>query len=164
MFHLNKITETLDVKNIQFLFLEKGINWCQESSNSKCFPISPIPMANETTIVNKNSLLRALGWGAYDNSGAQSRFLRQVDLRFNSTEERNCRCPAYYELRTMVGTTGQDTCKGDSGKKRGLENFSSCSSGGPLITEEADGSFTRVNDSCGVHINFGAIVDFKLEV
>ena len=70
-------------------------------------------MANESTIVNKNSLLRALGWGAYDNTREQSRFLRQVDLRFNSTDD--CRCPAYYKLYTNVGPTGQDTCKGDSG-------------------------------------------------
>ena len=91
---------------------EKDINWCQNSSKT-CFPISPIPMANESTIVNKTSLLRALGWGAYDKTGAQSRFLRQVDLRFNSTDD--CRCPAYYKLYTNVGPTGQDTCKGDSG-------------------------------------------------
>ena len=99
---------------VSLFFIEKDINWCQNSSKT-CFPISPIPMANESTIVNKNSLLRALGWGAYDKTGAQSRFLRQVDLRFNSTEDRDCRCPAYYKLYTNVGPTGQDTCKGDSG-------------------------------------------------
>ena len=91
--------------------LEKDINECEGSDN--CYHISPIPLANESTIVNKNSLLRALGWGAYDKTGAQSRFLRQVDLRFNSTDD--CRCPAYYKLYTNVGPTGQDTCKGDSG-------------------------------------------------
>ena len=72
-------------------------------------------MATESTIVNKNTVLRALGWGAYDETGAQSRFLRQVDLRFNMTYQKDCRCSSYYELFTMVGANGQDTCSGDSG-------------------------------------------------
>ena len=96
-----------------FYLLEKDINECEDSSI--CWPISPIPLATESTIVNKNSVLRALGWGAYDNTGAQSRYLMQVDLRFNSTYEKNCNCLPYYQLRTTVGATGQDTCKGDSG-------------------------------------------------
>ena len=77
-------------------------------------------MANESTIVNKNTVLRALGWGAYDETGAQSRFLRQVDLRFNMTYQKDCKCSSYYELFTMVGTKGQDPCSGDSGGFRNI--------------------------------------------
>merc|ERR550517_1077546 len=54
--------------------------------------------------------------------------MKQVDLRFHSAPV--CKCPSYYELFTKVGVDGQDTCKGDEG--------------GPLITEENDGSFTLV--------------------
>ena len=37
-----------------------------------------LPSANESTVVNNSTkVLRALGWGAYDQSGAQSQFLRQ---------------------------------------------------------------------------------------
>ena len=69
-------------------------------------------MANKSTIVNERSLLRALGWGA-DKTGKQSRYMKQVDLRFHSAPV--CKCPSYYELFTKVGVDGQDTCKGDSG-------------------------------------------------
>ena len=98
--------------------LEKDINECEGSDN--CYHISPIPLANESTIVNKNTVLRALGWGAYDETGAQSQFLRQVDLRFNKTYEKDCKCLSYYELFTMVGSNGQDTCSGDSGAFRNI--------------------------------------------
>ena len=73
--------------------------------------------ATKSTIVNESTkVLRALGWGGYDETGAQSRYLRQVDLRFYSAPDVTCKCPAYYELRTKVGEEGQDTCKGDSGE------------------------------------------------
>ena len=79
--------------------------------------------ATESTVVDKSTkVLRALGWGAYDETGEQSQFLRQVDLRFHSAA--SCRCPAFYELRTMVGEERQDTCKGDSGK---FEETKECS-------------------------------------
>ena len=71
-------------------------------------------MADKSTILQKNSLLRALGWGATGKTEEQSQFLRQVDLLFHSADE--CRCPSYYELKTMVGEERQDTCRGDSGK------------------------------------------------
>ena len=71
--------------------------------------------ATESTVVDKSTqVLRALGWGAYDETGEQSQFLRQVDLRFHSAA--SCRCPAFYELFTKVGERGQDTCGGDSGQ------------------------------------------------
>ena len=71
-------------------------------------------MADKSTIVQKNSLLRALGWGATGKTEEQSQFLRQVDLLLHSVDE--CRCPSYYELKTMVGKERQDTCRGDSGQ------------------------------------------------
>lgn len=94
---------------------DKDVNDCQDPS--KCWPITPVPLANRTTIVNKRSVLRALGWGGYDETGAQSRYLRQVDLRLHSVPD--CSCPALYDLFTMVGERGQDTCKGDSGERHG---------------------------------------------
>ena len=73
--------------------------------------------ATESTVVNKSTkVLRALGWGGYDETGAQSQYLRQVDLQFDSAENETCRCPAYYHLFTMVGEERQGTCRGDSGK------------------------------------------------
>ena len=78
--------------------------------------ISILLSATEKTIVNKSTkVLRALGWGGYDETGAQSQFLRQVDLQFDSAENETCRCPAYYHLFTKVGEKRQDTCRGDSG-------------------------------------------------
>ena len=72
--------------------------------------------ATNSTIINESTkVLRALGWGGYDETGKQSQFLKQVDLRFHFAPDVTCRCPAYYELRTMVGEERQDTCKGDSG-------------------------------------------------
>ena len=44
--------------------LEKDINECEGSDN--CYHISPIPLATESTIVNKNTVLRALVWGVDD--------------------------------------------------------------------------------------------------
>ena len=84
-------------------------------------------LATEDTVVNKSTkVLRALGWGAYDETGAQSQFLRQVDLLFHSAPNATCRCPAFYELFTKVGEKRQDTCAGDSGKweeKQKLKNI-----------------------------------------
>ena len=78
---------------------------------------SLLPSATKSTIVNASTkVLRALGWGAYDETGYQSQFLRQVDLHFHSAPDASCRCPAYYELRTKVGEKRQDTCRGDSGE------------------------------------------------
>ena len=95
------------------VFTDKSINQCQDIS--KCWPITPLKMATNSTIVNKSSLLRSLGWGQYDETGQQSQFLKQVDLEFSSAYP-NCTCPSFYLLRTMVGEERQDTCKGDSGE------------------------------------------------
>ena len=54
-----------------------------------------------------------LGWGATDKTGEQSRYLRQVNLSFNSTSD--CECKDRYRLETNVGPGGQDPCEGDSG-------------------------------------------------
>ena len=98
---------------ITSLLIDQSINQCQDSS--KCWPITPLKMASDSTIVEKESFLRSLGWGQYDENGQQSQFLKQVDLRFHSAYP-NCPCPDFYVLRTMVGKEGQDTCKGDSGE------------------------------------------------
>ena len=54
-----------------------------------------------------------LGWGATDKTGEQSRYLRQVNLSFNSTSD--CDCKDRYRLETNVGPGGEDPCAGDSG-------------------------------------------------
>ena len=54
-----------------------------------------------------------LGWGAIDETGEQSQFLRQVDLGFNQTTD--CDCKYRYILETNVGQNNEDTCSGDSG-------------------------------------------------
>ena len=56
------------------------------------------------------------GWGAYDATGKQSRYLRQVELTLHE-ETTNCVCKKRYFLGTNVGPGGKDTCAGDSGKK-----------------------------------------------
>ena len=91
--------------------LDKDVNDCDDSAD--CWPIVPLPMSSLSTVITKQSLLRVLGWGARDASGAQSRYLQQVDLRLHSIQ--NCTCSGLYELRTMVGEDGQDACEGDSG-------------------------------------------------
>ena len=55
-----------------------------------------------------------LGWGLYDATGDQSRYLRQVYLTVN-TSVTDCVCPADYYIETNVGPRGQDPCSGDSG-------------------------------------------------
>ena len=54
-----------------------------------------------------------LGWGATDNTGEQSQFLKQVDLGFNSTTD--CDCNDRFILETNVGQNKEDACSGDSG-------------------------------------------------
>lgn len=130
-----------DVFDIALIKLEKDINDCDGSSN--CWPISPITLASPSTPVSQRSVLRALGWGAQDQTGVQSRYLRQVDLRLASMVD--CRCPSFYELKTMIGADGRDACGGDSG--------------GPLIKEEADGSFLLVGILSGGGLNCSSLGD-----
>ena len=55
-----------------------------------------------------------LGWGVYDATGEQSRYLRQVYLTVN-TSITDCGCTADYYIQTNVGPRGEDPCSGDSG-------------------------------------------------
>ena len=59
-------------------------------------------------------LANVLGWGLYDATGDQSRYLRQVYLSVN-TAVTDCVCPADYKIQTNVGPGGEDACAGDSG-------------------------------------------------
>ena len=61
-----------------------------------------------------------LGWGLYDATGEQSRYLRQVYLTVN-TSITDCGCTDDYYIQTNVGPRGQDPCAGDSGNI--LTNF-----------------------------------------
>ena len=54
------------------------------------------------------------GWGVYDATGDQSRYLRQVYLTVNASVT-DCVCPADYKIQTNVGPRGEDACAGDSG-------------------------------------------------
>ena len=107
---ISSITEVQITCN--FEWSDQSINQCQD--RSKCWSITPLKMATHSTILEKDSFLRSLGWGQYDENGKQSQFLKQVDLRFHSAYP-DCTCPSFYVLRTMVGKDGQDNCKGDSG-------------------------------------------------
>ena len=60
-------------------------------------------------------LATVLGWGLYDATGDQSRYLRQVYLTVN-TSVTDCVCPADYKIQTNVGPRGEDPCAGDSGR------------------------------------------------
>ena len=55
-----------------------------------------------------------LGWGATDDTGEQSQFLRQVDVGFNQTTD--CDCKDQFILETNVGQNNEDACSGDSGR------------------------------------------------
>ena len=57
----------------------------------------------------------ALGWGVFDATGDQSRYLRQVYLKVN-TSITDCGCTDDYYIQTNVGPRGQDPCAGDSGR------------------------------------------------
>ena len=85
-------------------------------------------MATVDTVITNETFARALGWGATDQTGAQSRYLRQIDLR--PVKPVDCTCPDFYKLETEVGPDGEDPCTGDSG--------------GPLITEDVDGEFLLI--------------------
>ena len=74
-------------------------------------PPSPLNIYYLVTI--KLPLITLLGWGATDNTGEQSQFLRQVDLGFNQTTD--CDCKYRFILETNVGQDNEDTCSGDSG-------------------------------------------------
>ena len=56
-----------------------------------------------------------LGWGVFDATGEQSRYLRQVYLTVN-TSITDCGCTDDYLIQTNVGPRGQDPCAGDSGR------------------------------------------------
>ena len=99
----------------KFLILFFEILWVNIKLWRRYFSI--LLSATNSTIVNESTkVLRALGWGGFDETGKQSKFLRQVDLRFHSAENASCECPRYYELFTEVGEDRQDTCRGDSGE------------------------------------------------
>ena len=100
------------------VILDANINSCEDPA--KCWEIKPIRLATVNTTVTRSSVLRAIGWGA-DKTGKQSRYMKQVNLRFHSAPV--CKCPSYYELFTMVGVDGQDTCKGDSGEIKNMKDF-----------------------------------------
>ena len=84
-----------------FVYLSLLINWNANSNDPNPFP-GP-------------QLVIVLGWGLYDASGDQSRYLRQVYLTVN-TSITDCDCPEDYHIQTNVGPRGEDPCAGDSGR------------------------------------------------
>ena len=103
---------------------DADVNNCEDPS--KCWLIRPVALATESTVLNQRSVLRSLGWGAYDGTCKQSQYLRQVDLRFHSAAAVSCSCPEYYELRTKVGEIGQDAYLGDTGEHFESDDYDNC--------------------------------------
>ena len=105
------------------------MNNCTDEDLAKCWKIKEAKLASTETKIPPLSRLTALGefpdchrilsfcvfkgWGAYDATGDQSRYLRQVDLTLNKTTD--CVCKNLYFLETNIGPEAQDTCEGDSG-------------------------------------------------